>query len=156
MTHLTPIKQQETLTMGAVGEKIVLDHLVNKMKINARPVDNWFDSTCDIIIEDNLKMEVKFQHPVYSQNCFTVREHQFRKCNNALVAFGCVPKKFHSSSADGGVWTVEGREFDKFEVTTEFSHRIPMVKVPFEAARFWFWLTDEEIAYLQTLTQSNE
>lgn len=146
-----------TLESGRFGEEIVLKHL-NKNGVIAKKSSNEFDKTCDIIVYDKLKMEVKFQKPNHNRQCFSVRYHQLAKVLTApIIVFGSIPptNPAYHTETDGKVYYIRGSDIDPDNFYFMNGINEKMLAIPFEKTTEWFSLTSEEIEYLQKMSQSD-
>jgi len=84
MFDVKKVDEKKTDKMGTIGEKIVADFLTNKYNAEVVISKDKYDSVKDMTVNGQ-SCEVKTQVPWITENAFSVKRNQLKKCNNAEV-----------------------------------------------------------------------
>jgi hypothetical protein len=99
--------------LGDAGEKIVHKFLKaagHKPEMSK----NKYDREKDMILENNVKIEVKTQRPWRTKEAFSVRVNQHEKCSGVdWVYFVSVHHNTQYHPSSGNIYRLSGEEFDK-------------------------------------------
>lgn len=105
------MKQDEKINeLGLMGEKIIGNYL-NEQGYTVKHSVDKYDSEKDLIV-DNKKVEVKTQVPFISENAFSFKPDQLRKCRNVdVLYFISVPPSKHHDKWAGWIFRVDPKTF---------------------------------------------
>lgn len=93
--------------VGRIGEIIFGNYMTSQGKL-VNHATNPYDPKKDMVIDGKV-YEVKTQVPFVTENAFTIREHQLKKCREAdYVVFVSIPNCERHHWSSGRVYMVEG------------------------------------------------
>jgi hypothetical protein len=101
--------------LGDKGEEIVTVFFTGKGH-KAVPSPDRYDSNKDLVIDDRIMIEVKTQRPWHTQDAFSVRADQIRKCSNIdwnyfVSVAHADPRYLHPSA--GNIYKITGEKFNR-------------------------------------------
>ena len=96
--------------LGLMGEKIIINYLSEEGHVVKHSVDKY-DREKDLVVQDK-KVEVKTQVPFLSENAFSFKPDQLRKCRNVdVLYFISVPAGRHHDKWAGWIFQVDPKSF---------------------------------------------
>lgn len=99
---------QKKVMLGNYGERIAAE-VIRSVGYNVEMSMDPFDNNKDFTV-NGASVEVKTQVPFYSENSFSIRDNQYRKCTSVdYLVFIAVPAsgKTYSNKYDGHVYIAE-------------------------------------------------
>jgi len=142
--------------LGLAGEKIITNYFNEQGQKVKHSIDK-FDREKDMLIEGNIKVEVKTQQPYVKLNLLTFSPTQLKKCRGVdeLYYVTATAQINPNYKWNNSIFKIDPKTFTTQSYTT--SKGVPMIGVPIvqEAVKFIKKLTDDEAKELAKYTQSS-
>lgn len=142
--------------LGLAGEKIITNYFNEQGQKVKHSLDK-FDREKDMLIEGNIKVEVKTQQPYVKMGSLSFRPNQLRKCSTVdelyfVTATAQYDKNYQWNNC---IFKVNPKTFKTKPYTTKVGTNMIAVPIEQEAVEFIRKLNDEEIKELNRYTQSS-
>jgi len=139
--------------LGLIGEKIVINHYSSMGNIVEHSI-NSFDNKKDLVVNGKT-IEVKTQVPWISENSFTVKQNQLRKCRSVdELVFISVPPPRHKDRWAGWMFSADPKKFKVKYYTTYDGREMVLIPREQEAVQPVKKLSDDELSELTKYTVS--
>ncbi len=145
--------EQKMDWLGRMGEKIVVNNLSRQGLVVEESIDPY-DREKDLVC-DGKKIEVKTQVPFITQNAFTFKPNQLKKCRGVdELYFVAVPAPSHSYKWEGWIFKVNPQEFLIRKYNTKDGREMLLVNIVQDAVVPVEQVSDEYMAEMRKYTIS--
>lgn len=142
-----------TRNLGLIGEKIVINHYSRLGGIVEHSI-NSYDNKKDLVV-DGKTVEVKTQVPWISENSFTIKPNQLRKCRNVdELIFISVPAPRHKDKWSGWMFSADPKKFKVKSYTTNDGREMVLIPRDQDALTPLRKLSENELSELTKYTVS--
>lgn len=148
------IKEEKMNELGLMGEKIVIN-MLNEQGRKVKTSIDKYDSEKDLVIDGNIKAEVKTQVPFIMKNSFSFKPNQLRKCRGVdELYFVSVPAGRHGDKWEGWIFKADPKNFITEKYRTSDGRDMLLINREQEALTPIMKASDEDIRELKKYSVS--